>query len=77
MTAGFTFRSRFLAGARIKRMGIFKEKTPGNLSDPIAFEPVVRAGAAQVLGFTREAGAKRDIRILKRLNDIMAAMSGG
>jgi hypothetical protein len=55
-------------------MGTFKEKTPG---DPIAFEPLVRAGAAQVLAITRGAGAKRDIRILKRLNGILAVMSGG
>jgi hypothetical protein len=32
--------------------GAFKDKTPGDPNDPIAFESLVRAEAAQVLGIT-------------------------
>jgi RNA polymerase sigma-70 factor (ECF subfamily) len=35
-----------------------------------------RAEAAQVLGITREAGAKRYFRALKRLKDVLARMPG-
>jgi RNA polymerase sigma-70 factor (ECF subfamily) len=41
------------------------------------FEQLDRAEAAQVLGITREAGAKRYFRALKRLKDVLAAMPGG
>jgi RNA polymerase sigma-70 factor (ECF subfamily) len=41
------------------------------------FEELGRAEAAQVLGITQEAGAKRYFRALKRLKDVLAAMPGG
>lgn len=41
------------------------------------FEQLNRAETAQVLGISEEAGAKRYIRALKRLKDILAAMPGG
>jgi hypothetical protein len=36
-----------------------------------------RAEAAQVLGISQEAGAKRHFRAVKRLKDILATLSGG
>ena len=36
-----------------------------------------RAEAAQVLGISQEAGAKRYFRALKRLKDVLATMPGG
>jgi RNA polymerase sigma-70 factor (ECF subfamily) len=41
------------------------------------FEELGRADAAQVLGITQEAGAKRYFRALKRLKDVLATMPGG
>jgi RNA polymerase sigma-70 factor (ECF subfamily) len=41
------------------------------------FEQLNRAEAAQALGITEEAGAKRYIRALKRIKDVMARMPGG
>jgi RNA polymerase sigma-70 factor (ECF subfamily) len=41
------------------------------------FEQLNRAEAAQALGITEEAGAKRYIRALKRLKEVMARMPGG
>jgi RNA polymerase sigma-70 factor (ECF subfamily) len=41
------------------------------------FEQLGRADAAQVLGITREAGAKRYFRALKRLKDVLATLPGG
>jgi RNA polymerase sigma-70 factor (ECF subfamily) len=41
------------------------------------FEQLNRAEAAQVLGITEEAGAKRYIRALKRLKNVLAKMPGG
>jgi RNA polymerase sigma-70 factor (ECF subfamily) len=40
------------------------------------FEQLSRAEAAQVLGISQEAGAKRYFRALKRLKDVLATMSG-
>ena len=40
-------------------------------------EQLGRADAAQVLGITQEAGAKRYFRALKRLKDALATMPGG
>jgi RNA polymerase sigma-70 factor (ECF subfamily) len=40
-------------------------------------EQLSRAEAAQVLGITQEAGAKRYFRALKRLKDVLATMPGG
>ena len=41
------------------------------------FEQFSRAEAAQVLGITQEAGAKRYFRALKRLKDVLATLPGG
>jgi len=41
------------------------------------FEQLGRALAAQVLGITQEAGAKRYFRALKRLKDALATLPGG
>ncbi len=41
------------------------------------FEQLSRSETAAVLGITEEAGAKRYIRAMKKLNAILAAMSGG
>jgi RNA polymerase sigma-70 factor (ECF subfamily) len=41
------------------------------------FEQLNRAEAAQALGITEEAGAKRYIRALKRIKDVLAKMPGG
>ena len=41
------------------------------------FEQLSRAEAAQVLGITQEAGAKRYFRALKRLKDVLATLPGG
>ncbi len=41
------------------------------------FEQLGRAEAALVLGISREAGAKRYFRALKRLKDTLATMPGG
>jgi len=41
------------------------------------FEQLNRAETAQVLGISEEAAAKRYIRALKRLKEILAAMPGG
>jgi RNA polymerase sigma-70 factor, ECF subfamily len=41
------------------------------------FEELGRAEAAQVLGISQEAGAKRYFRALKRLKDVLATMPGG
>jgi RNA polymerase sigma-70 factor, ECF subfamily len=41
------------------------------------FEQLGRAEAAQVLGISQNAGAKRYFRALKRLKDVMATMPGG
>jgi RNA polymerase sigma-70 factor (ECF subfamily) len=41
------------------------------------FEQLNRAEAAQALAITEEAGAKRYIRALKRLKDVLARMPGG
>jgi RNA polymerase sigma-70 factor (ECF subfamily) len=41
------------------------------------FEQLSRAETAAVIGVTEEAGAKRYIRAMKKLNAILAAMSGG
>jgi RNA polymerase sigma-70 factor, ECF subfamily len=41
------------------------------------FEQLGRSEAAQVLGITQEAGAKRYFRALKRLKDVLATMPGG
>jgi len=40
------------------------------------FEQLARAEAAQVLGITQEAGAKRYFRALKRLKDVLATLPG-
>jgi hypothetical protein len=40
-------------------------------------EQLGRAWAAQVLGITREAGVKRYLRALKRVNDALAALPEG
>jgi RNA polymerase sigma-70 factor, ECF subfamily len=40
------------------------------------FEQLSRAEAAQVLGISQEAGAKRYFRALKRLKDVLATMPG-
>jgi DNA-directed RNA polymerase specialized sigma24 family protein len=42
-----------------------------------SIEQLGRAEAAQVLGITQEAGAKRYFRALKRLKDVLATMPGG
>jgi RNA polymerase sigma-70 factor (ECF subfamily) len=41
------------------------------------FEQLGRAEAAQVLGISQEAGAKRYFRALKRLKDVLATLPGG
>ena len=41
------------------------------------FEQLNRAETAQVLGISEDAGAKRYIRALKRLKDVLAKLSGG
>ena len=41
------------------------------------FEQLNRGEAAQALGITEEAGAKRYIRALKRIKDFLARMPGG
>ena len=41
------------------------------------FEQLGRSEAAQVLGITQEAGAKRYFRALKRLKDVLATLPGG
>jgi RNA polymerase sigma-70 factor, ECF subfamily len=41
------------------------------------FEQLGRAEAAQVLGISQNAGAKRYFRALKRLKDVLATMPGG
>jgi RNA polymerase sigma-70 factor (ECF subfamily) len=41
------------------------------------FEQFSRAEAALVLGISQEATAKRYLRALKRLKDILATMPGG
>jgi RNA polymerase sigma-70 factor (ECF subfamily) len=41
------------------------------------FEPLGRAEMARLLGITREAGAKRDSRAPKRLEDVLATMPVG
>ena len=41
------------------------------------FEQLSRAETAEVLGISQEAGAKRYIRALKRLKEVLAAMPGG
>jgi RNA polymerase sigma-70 factor (ECF subfamily) len=41
------------------------------------FEQLGRAEAAQVLGITPEAGAKRSFRALKWLKDALATLPGG
>jgi RNA polymerase sigma-70 factor (ECF subfamily) len=41
------------------------------------FEQLGRAEAAQVLGITQEAGAKRYFRALRRLKDVLATLPGG
>jgi RNA polymerase sigma-70 factor (ECF subfamily) len=41
------------------------------------FELLSRAEAAEILGITEEAGAKRYLRALKRLKEILAGMPGG
>jgi RNA polymerase sigma-70 factor (ECF subfamily) len=41
------------------------------------FEQLKRAEVAQALGITEEAGAKRYIRALKRLKDVLSKMPGG
>jgi RNA polymerase sigma-70 factor, ECF subfamily len=41
------------------------------------FEQLGRGEAAQVLGISQEAGAKRCLRALKRLKDVVATMPGG
>jgi DNA-directed RNA polymerase specialized sigma24 family protein len=41
------------------------------------FEQLSRAEAAQVLGISQEAGAKRYFRAVKRLRDVLAAVPGG
>jgi len=41
------------------------------------FEQLGRAEAAQVLGITQEAGAKRYFRALKRMKDALATLPGG
>jgi RNA polymerase sigma-70 factor (ECF subfamily) len=40
-------------------------------------EQLGRAEAAQVLGISQEAGAKRYFRALKRLKDVLSTMPGG
>jgi RNA polymerase sigma-70 factor, ECF subfamily len=41
------------------------------------FEQLNRAEAAEALGISEEAGAKRYIRALKRIKDVLARMPGG
>ena len=41
------------------------------------FEELSRAEAAQVLGITEEAGAKRYMRALRRLKAVLTAQPGG
>jgi RNA polymerase sigma-70 factor (ECF subfamily) len=41
------------------------------------FEQLTRAETAQVLGISEDAGAKRYIRALKRLKDVLAKFPGG
>jgi RNA polymerase sigma-70 factor (ECF subfamily) len=41
------------------------------------FEELTRAEAAKVLGIEESAAAKRYVRALKRLKDILAALPGG
>ena len=41
------------------------------------FEQLGPADAAQMLGISREAGAKRYFRALKRLKDLLATLPGG
>jgi RNA polymerase sigma-70 factor (ECF subfamily) len=41
------------------------------------FEQLDRAETAQALGISAEAGAKRYIRALKRLKDVLAKLPGG
>jgi RNA polymerase sigma-70 factor (ECF subfamily) len=41
------------------------------------FEQLTRAETAQVLGIEEPAAAKRYVRALKRLRDILADMPGG
>jgi RNA polymerase sigma-70 factor (ECF subfamily) len=41
------------------------------------FEQLSRAEAAQVLGISEDAGAKRYVRALKRLKDVLAKLPGG
>jgi RNA polymerase sigma-70 factor (ECF subfamily) len=41
------------------------------------FEQLGRAEAAQVLGISQEAGAKRYFRALRRLKDVLATLPGG
>jgi RNA polymerase sigma-70 factor (ECF subfamily) len=41
------------------------------------FEELGRAEAAEVLGISQDAGAKRYFRALKRLKDVLSALPGG
>jgi RNA polymerase sigma-70 factor (ECF subfamily) len=41
------------------------------------FEHLTRAESAQVLGLTEAAAAKRYLRALERLRDVLALMPGG
>jgi hypothetical protein len=72
----FFVRSWFLTGARIKGMGTFLDRTPGDPNDADAIEPNDRAQATLLLGISQEAGAKRSFRAMKRLKDVLATMPG-
>jgi RNA polymerase sigma-70 factor (ECF subfamily) len=71
------------AAVRAERMLRVQEAL--NTLDPIDrevlalrhFEQLGRSEAAQVLGITQEAGAKRYFRALKRLKDVLATLPGG
>lgn len=71
------------AAQRVERLPLVQQALNG--LDPIDrevlalrhFEQLGRAEAALALGITREAGAKRYYRALKRLKDALATLPGG
>src|SRR5262249_32760207 len=73
------------SNAAIRAEQVLRVQEALNALDPLArevialrqFEELSRAEAAQVLGITEEAGAKRYMRALRRLKAVLAAQPGG
>jgi RNA polymerase sigma-70 factor (ECF subfamily) len=72
-------------GAAVRAEQILRIQEAVNALDPLDrevvvlrhFEQLTRAETAEVLGVTEEAGAKRYIRALRKLERILEAMPGG